>query len=327
MTTQDLQQRFGNSIEKTGLSETALDLLQNARSKNTRKAYACDWNQFSCWSVDHGFESLPAAESTLVEYLVHLHRLGQSAATLARKLSALSLAHQARGFRNPAGALVREIMRGIRRSGAAQRKADPLLAADLQRVCDRILPDVLGKRDKAILLLGWSAALRRSEISALDLEDLSFSDAGVQVALWRTKTDQEGKGQTVGVPAIDSPYCPIRALKQWLEIARIDAGPLFRPVGISGADRFFSIVKNKRLSDRSICLVVQRRTRQAKLKGYFAGHSLRAGWTTSAAAIGVSSHQLMQHTRHLNERIMRGYIRSAELFDVNPLALMLKSPD
>jgi integrase len=192
--------------------------------------------------------------------------------------------------------VVSETLKGIRRTiGTAQKGKLPLLTADLQKLLAHV-PDTLGGvRDRALLLVGFAGALRRSELAALDVEQVEFNSDGLVVLLDLSKTDPEGKGETVAIPfGSHHATCPVRALKKWLEDARVQSGPLFRAVDRHGR------VSDEGLHANSIGAIVKRACRTA---GYnakeFAGHSLRAGLATQAATNGVSARQHGDVERHI----------------------------
>jgi integrase len=168
-------------------------------------------------------------------------------------------------------------------------------------------------RDRALVTLGWLGAFRRSELVALDVGDVRFTDEGLIVRLATSKTDQEGQGVEKGIPYAGNPAtCPVRSLRAWLEAARLESGPLFRPVTRHGQ------LGERRLSDRAVALVVKRLAARAGLEpAVFAGHSLRAGFATTAAQRGKSLDAIMRQTGHKSERVARGYIRHATLFTDN----------
>jgi integrase len=175
---------------------------------------------------------------------------------------------------------------------------------------------LLELRDRALLLLGFAGAFRRSELVSLDVEDLEFSRAGLVVRLRRSKTDQEGQGRRIGVPRGQrAETCPLMALQAFLKAASIESGPLFR-----GVNRHGQLLQG-RLSDRAVALVVKRRVEAVGLDPErFAGHSLRAGLATSAAAAGASERAIAKQTGHKSMAVLRRYIRDGDLFRDNAAA-------
>jgi integrase len=173
-------------------------------------------------------------------------------------------------------------------------------------------PDTLiGLRDRALLLVGFAGAFRRSELVALDVEDLEFTEDGMKVLIRRSKTDQEGAGQAVGI-ARGVNLCPVAALKAWLAAAGITSGPIFRPVNRHGR------VQDRRLTDQVVALVVKRYAEAAGMDSRkYAGHSLRVGLVTSAAMNNVPEYVIQKQTRHKSTDMLRRYIRDVSLFRDN----------
>jgi integrase len=160
-----------------------------------------------------------------------------------------------------------------------------------------------GKRDRALILLGMAGAFRRSELVALDVEDLAFTDKGLDVTIRRSKTDQEGQGYTGAIPTGES-LRPVAAVRASLDAAAITEGPLFRPVNKGGA------VSAERLTGWAVAKIVKGYAERAGLDADdFSGHSLRAGFVTSAAERGADLNRIMDQTRHIDPRTMRKYIR------------------
>ena len=168
-------------------------------------------------------------------------------------------------------------------------------------------------RDRALLILGFTGALRRSELVALDFEDVHHSPDGISLILRWSKTDQEGQGEKVSIPKGKKPAtCPVTMLRQWLEFANIKSGPIFRPIRQNGR------ILPSRLTDRSVALIVKRHVGHAGFDAAeFSGHSLRAGLATSAAKAGQSERSIMKQTRHKSEKMVRRYIREGTLFEDN----------
>ena len=241
--------------------------------------------------------------------------------TLQRRLAALSQAHQAAGqtaHEVPTKhATVRAVMSGIRRTkGTAQRGKAAAVTAVVRAMVEGAPDRLLGLRDRALLLLGFSGAFRRSELVALDVEDLEFTGDGLVVTQRRGKTDQEGEGRKIGIPFGGRPdTCPVRAVREWLDAAAVVFGPVFRSVNRH------SQVQPGRLSDKAVAIVVKRHAPSAGLDpARYAGHSLRAGLATAAAAAGASERSIMNQTGHRSVPMVRKYIRDGQLFRENAAA-------
>jgi integrase len=198
--------------------------------------------------------------------------------------------------------------------------------ADLRRLVDAMRPTFLGRRDQALLLVGWAGALRRSEIVALDFEHVDFVEEGMVITIASSKTDQEGEGYKLGIPyAQDGRYCPVKKLEHWINLARIESGPLFFAVGTPGKNKFTTQVDDRRrLSDRMVNVIIKRRAKSAQVSSVgLSGHSLRAGFITTAASKEAPEHMIQLHTRHRSTASLREYIRDGNLFANNPLSALL----
>ena len=305
--------------EIMNLRDGVLENLQHSEAMNTKKAYASDWKDFLAWCEIHGAQALPAHPQCLASYITDrasTHR----PSSLQRRLATIAVAHRAKGFTSPASDLfVRKVMRGIKnRFGTAKDKKSPVRVADLRRV-NEILPNNLkGKRDLAILLVGFFGGMRRSELVGLDLSDIRFVDQGVRVTVRRSKTDQQGEGHIKDISFASHPgLCPVTALKRWIESASINEGPLFRPITRHGK------MSAERLSGKAVASVVKEVAEALKLDpAAFAGHSLRAGFVTDALKAGVPTPVIRRVTGHKSDAMLSEYLREAELFGYNLTAAL-----
>ncbi len=304
----------------TQLEDVVRDYARASKATNTIRAYRADLADFTLWCADHDLTRLPAAPETVALYISALAQAGARASTIQRRLSALSQAHQLVGYEpSPTQApLVRSTMAGIRRRlGIAPEQKTPTLTPDLRRMVATCPNDTLaGARDRALLLLGFAGAFRRSELVSLDVDDLEETADGLRVQLRRSKTDQEGEGREVGIPFGQHPEtCPIRALRAWRAAGPIQAGPVFRP--INRHDQ----LQEMRLTDKGVARIVKRAAERAGLgPSRYAGHSLRAGLATAAAEGGASERAIMKQTGHRSVTMVRRYIRSGTLFQENAAA-------
>lgn len=311
--------------QHTALSQKSLQSLAETRSENTIGAYQSDWDDFCDWCRYHREEAFPARPSTIVNYINDLAD-NAKISTIRRRISAISENFNAAGLSssNPCREwIVREALTGLaRQKGALQKGKTPLYIEDMQKITEIIdVSRLSGLRDRAVLLLGFMGAFRRSELSGLNAEDVAFFPQGLVVTITHSKTDQESQGQQVGIPYLpDSPLCPVRALKSWLSAAGIHEGPLFR-----------SVLKNNRpspnrLSDKSINLLIKKYAEAIGLDPELYGaHSLRHGFATSAALCGVEERIIMKQTRHRSVEMVRHYINEAGLFINNPISLMFQN--
>jgi site-specific recombinase XerD len=235
---------------------------------------------------------------------------GVKASTIGRRVAAIRYAHRLAGHEPPTNSeTVKATVRGIRRTIGVTKDRKAPIVAELARAMALAAPAGLkGLRDRALLLLGFAGAFRRSELVALDVADIVETEDGARVLIRRSKTDQEGAGETIAI-ARGSVACPVKALRAWLEAAEITEGPLFRPVAKGGR------VAAERLSDKTVATVVKRYARRVGLDaGAYSGHSLRAGFLTSAARRGASIFKMRDVSRHKSMDVLQGYVRDADLF-------------
>lgn len=277
----------------------------------TIRAYKSDAAVFDGWCQSHGIvAAIPATAETVAGFLVEEAQRGIKASTINRRCAAISYVHRMRELPDPTKQpLVERVMRGIRKSitVAVSQKA-PATAEIVSAMVSHCPDTLIGKRDRALLALGFSGAFRRSELVALDVTDLAEVTDGYRVTIRRSKTDQDGAGQEIAIPH-GRHLRPVALVKEWLAAAGITEGPIFRPVGKGGR------VRPLRLSAESVADIVKAYATKAGLNpAEFAGHSLRAGFVTTAADRDVSETRIMDVTRHRDTRTVRGYIRRASLF-------------
>lgn len=308
-------------LELMRLADEARAYGREAKSANTRRGYLSDWDHFLGWCRNQGLPDGPPSPEVLALYLTDLART-RKPSTLARRLAAISQYCQAAGCPSPASSIeVRAVMAGIRRKkGTAQVRKKPLLVPDLARAVAMLPDTLLGLRNRALLLIGFAGALRRSELVALRWEEVQTVplDAAValKIVIARSKTDQEGEGRAVGIPPGENPAtCPVRALEAWREASGLSSGPVFRVIGRAGK------VMDEPLSDKAVARVVKQVVAAAGLNPQeFSGHSLRSGLATAAAAAGASERSIMNQTGHRDLKTARTYIRDGSLFRDNAAA-------
>jgi site-specific recombinase XerD len=292
--------------------DNALSFARNEKAPATRRAYGSDWRLFECWCAFKSVPSLPAAPETVAAFLAYEASRGTRASTIGRRCAAVRFAHKLAGHEPPTNSEpVRATLRGIRRTlGTAKIRKTPATSEKvIAMVTTSGRADLKGKRDRALILLGFAGAFRRSELVALDVEHLEFCDSGLRVTIRRSKTDQEAAGQTIAIVR-GSIACPVAELRGWLEAAHITSGPVFRAVAKGGRR-----IADQRLSDRAIANVVKAAAQRLGLNAFdFSGHSLRSGFLTSAAARGASIFKMMDVSRHRSMDTLRGYVRDADLF-------------
>lgn len=277
---------------------------QAALAENTHRSYRADLTHFR----RHGGR-IPTTAVQLAEYLARFAET-LAVATLQHRLIAIHRAHLDAGHSSPAmEPLVKRTMQGIRRTkGTAQRRVMALVKDDIIELvltAQKQRP-LKAARDTALILLGFAGAFRRSELVSIRKADITAFDHGVEIHIRRTKTQQE-KGHTVFIPCAKSSRCPVKALESWLALSGIEQGPVFRPI-----NRHDKIARNKALTPQSVALVlkgVTSRAKSAEVARSVAGHSLRAGYCTEAASVGIAIHVIMEQTGHRSSATLAKYIR------------------
>jgi site-specific recombinase XerD len=303
----------------------ANEYLAASRAQNTVRAYKSDWNQFVLWCQDHDQTPLPATPETVALYLTELARTHKPT-SIQRKMSSITQAHLAANHaESPVKhALVRQIWRGIARTkGVAPQQKTPLLTPDIQKMARELTLSgtLTDKRNRALLLLGFAGAMRRSELVALEFGDITETMQGITLHIRRSKTDQEGQGRKVGIPHGNCPLnncsatCPVNAFMSWCHAANITTGPLFRKIDRHGN------IGTEPLSDQSVALILKHLAQTLGLEtDGFAGHSLRSGLATSAAMAGVPERVIQDQTGHKSLPTLRKYIRDGSLFRENAVS-------
>ena len=303
------------------LQEETLLNLQSSKANNTVRAYKSDFNDFGLFCAQNGFKSLPSEPKIVSLYLTYLSTKDIKMSTLKRRLVSIGVIHKLKGhYLDTKHPLIIENIMGIkRRKGSVQKGKKPLLINNLKQIInaiDKVKNEEIKKlRDRSIILIGFSGGFRRNEIVSLDYEDLDFVPEGLKVSLKRSKTDQFGEGLVKGLPYFDnSQYCPVVSIKNWIEISKINSGPLFR--------RFTkgSKLSDNRLSDQTVALLIKDYLKIAGIESsYYSGHSLRSGFATSAAESGAEERSIMAMTGHKSTEMVRRYIKEANLFKNNAL--------
>lgn len=323
------------------MSEAARRRIYRSVPANTRRAYARVWDGrpnpdappperpedrgFTGWCEIHNRTPMPATSHTLAEYVAHLADAGKAPATIEQAIAAIRTRHRLAGHGKhyPDAELALAVLRDHRRDRAAagrsgRRQALPVVVESLRKMVDTIDPDTpLGARDHALLLLGVVMFARRSEMAALDWDDITDAQEGMLIRIRMSKTDPDAAGETVPVlygafPGTD----PIRVLGRWRDTlaARSGAagGPVLRSVTKGGRI-------GGRLSTKSINTIVARRARLAGLGEGYSAHSLRAGAATIAHLNGAPISTICRLGRWTpGSRAVLGYIRSVDQWKDHP---------
>jgi integrase len=290
-------------------------LLEAAYAPNTRKAIRSDIAAFVSWGG-----SIPSNPNEIAAYIAGKCETC-AVSTIKRHLASLSNIHSSMGcvpnpIRSP---LVAKTLRGlIRLHGKPQRAVEPLLIEDLRRILDRLPKTVLGIRDAALLTIGFAGGMRRSELVGLNFNDLSRVCAGLKITIQRSKTDQAGQGRVIAIPHGRTRYCPVSYLDQWFAQMEDTTGAIFR-----GCTKGSIKPSRNRLSVEAVAITIKKRVKDIGLDPtQYSGHSLRAGYVTSAIKAGAAEHAIRRQTGHASGTTMERYIRIAELFEGNATSLL-----
>ncbi len=304
--------RPGTALETS--IRAAKGFAREQHSPTTRRAYKSDFKVFKAWCTSHGVSSYPAEPEVISTFISAQALEGLKASTITRRIAAIRYIHLLGGLEPPTNSeIVRATLKGIRRTLGTSPSQKAAATADLIiKMVQHCPNNLMGFRDKALLLLGFAAALRRSEIVALKVKDIEITQNGMRVRIRKSKTDQEGQGYFIPVLRGER-CCPVEAMEKWLKRAGLQNGPVFRPFsrGSKALDRH--------LTSKSVALIVKK---YAKIVGLdprqFSGHSLRAGFLTSAASNGASVFKMMDISRHKSTNTLRPYVRRAEEFTNHP---------
>lgn len=316
-------------VDVAALDEDEAAYVRAARAANTLRGYRSDWAEWQTWAADNGHADMPAAPEGISRYLAFLAGHGAKVGTMSRRLSGIRFAHRMRDLPDPtASARVIAVWEGIRRThGAPPEQAAPLMPPDLWDVVDRCPamrswkprkrpaePDLAGLRDRALLLVGFVAALRRSELAALSVDAIAEHANGLVLSIPRSKTNQTGEQvDLVVLPRGRMPdRCPVTALRAWLDAAGIVEGPVFRAVSTGNRPGV------RPMNPGSVNALVQGAVARAGLDpALYSAHSLRAGFVTFAHLRGASDRAIAHQTRHRSLATLGQYVRVARAWDDN----------
>ena len=285
-----------------------LNNLKNSKSFNTLRAYESDYKDFSAFCIKNNFNPLPADPKILSLYLTNLSQTSKFS-TLKRRIASISIIHKLKGhYIDTKHPIIMENLLGIKKQkGSNQKAKKPILINDLKAIIDVINKGKIKEnrklRDKALILVGFAGGFRRSELVALEHEDIEFVREGVKIFVRRSKTDQSGEGMTKAIPSFNNAlYCPVVHLQNWIYELK------------NSKSKIFSI------SDKSVALIIKKYANLAGLDGSkYAGHSLRSGFATSTAESGAEERNIMAMTGHKTTQMVRRYIQEANLFKNNAL--------
>jgi site-specific recombinase XerD len=314
-------------------ADAAAQYRRASRSENTRRAYRAAVARFCDWCAVRGRTALPASPGTVAAFLAAEARAELAVNTLRLRHAAIRYLHLLAGYPPPtAAAVVSTTFAGIKRAHRRPLGKKTALVLDRLRAAIQTIPETLpGVRDRALLLVGFAAALRPSEIARLALEHVTQHADGIELFLpWR-KNDQDARGTKLWLPQGRTELCPVKALEAWLAAAKITEGPLFRRIWRLPPPRVRRDTKRKPVADRyrigtspidtdSIALIVKHWTGLAGFDATaFAGHSLRRGAISSGVAAGVHIARLKQFSGHASLKSLEEYVELDELRHNHPL--------
>jgi len=293
--------------------------LNNSKANNTLRAYKADFKDFSIFCIKNGLNSIPTEPKILSLYLTYLSSTSKFS-TLKRRIASISVIHKMKGhYLDTKHPIIMENLLGIKRiKGTNQKAKKPILINNLKSIInviderltycgnpqlERTKAAEKQIRDKAIILVGFSGGFRRSELVNINYDEIEFVKEGVKIFIKRSKTDQSGEGMTKAIPYFDKEsFCPVIALKHWIEYSKIKSGKIFD------------------ISDKSVALIIKKYALLAGLNpNMYGGHSLRSGFATSAAEAGAEERNIMAMTGHKTTQMVRRYIQEANLFKNNAL--------
>jgi site-specific recombinase XerD len=303
------------------LQDETISNLRSSKANNTLRAYKSDFKDFSLFCIKHNLQSMPSNPNTVSLYLTSLNKLDVKISTLRRRLVSIGVIHKLKGhYLDTKHPIIVENLLGIKRTkGSLQTGKKPILINHLNKIVESInkenCPKIKKLRDKSIILIGFSGGFRRSEITSIDYEDLEFVEEGLKIIVKRSKTDQYGEGHLKGIPYFtNETLCPVRTLKDWIGISKINSGPIFRKF-----NKGFNL-SNLRLTDQTIALLIKDYLNKAGLDSKsYSGHSLRSGFASVTAEAGADERSIMAMTGHKTTQMVRRYIREANIFKNNAL--------
>lgn len=301
-------QQIMNTVKR--IKGTAEELLKLPVSESTLRVYRIQWSAFSAFCAKYRVAPLPASHETVVDYISDMIKNGKRPATISQALAAITSMHnKTKNYDPTKHSTVRLAMKNARSpSGMEPHKKNAVTDTVLTEILDRLDRSTLqGKRDAAILLLGFFGAFRRSELVALDKSDISDittkdGHTAYKINVRRSDTGNDRYGMTkVIFPTQSKKLNPYAALHQWLTAAQISDGAIFRRV--RKGDR----ITDERLTGQAVAIIVKRAAAASGLALDVAGHSLRSGFITSALLNGATERSIMNQTGHKSVTVMRSY--------------------
>jgi len=316
--------------------EAAATYRRMAKAENTRRAYRAAVRAWCSWCAKHDLPPLPAAGQDVAAFLAGERGRKLSPETLKLRRAAIRYLHRAAGCPVPTDDVcVSETLAGIRREAAKKgqvpRKKVAATATILRRLLAPIPGDVRGLRDRAILLVGFAGALRRSELAAIRFEHLEKTDRGIRLTLPQTKGEQTD-AVTVPLPYGDTELCPVHALELWQQAAGLTEGPVFRRIWLPPRAKTMALdeppplprIGTQAISPQTVAQIVQARAMAAGFgRRDLGGHSLKRGALTTGMDRGVHPAKLKRLGRHKSFDVLGEYLEFGDLFEGHPLTGVL----
>ena len=282
--------------------------LKNSKALNTLRAYKSDYKDFASFCLRNGFKSMPSEPKIISLYLTYLSKSCKFS-TLKRRLASISVIHKLSGrYIDTKHPMITENLMGIKRiKGSYQKAKKPILINELKLIINVIDKDKNEKnrfKNRALILIGFAGGFRRSELVAIDYEDVDFVSEGVKIFVKRSKTDQSGEGLIKAIPYFENKnFCAVTFLKQWITLSKIKSGLIFN------------------ISDKSVALLIKKYVSAAGFDANkYSGHILRSGFATVSAEFGADERSIMNITGHKTTQMVRRYIKEANLFKNNALS-------
>lgn len=293
------------------------DLIEKSKSENTIRAYNSDWEHFKSFCNIYKFNPLPASLETVAAYIYELaEKQKHKLSTIKRKLTSINKAHVLANLPSSTNVqMIKEMLDGVaREKGSRKISKKAIILDDLKQLIDNInTTTITGKRDKALILLGFITASRRSELVSINVDDITFTNQGMDVDIYQSKTKEY---KTITIEFKDTKYCCVSATKEWLEASEIKSNALLRSITKSNKI-------GERLTDKSVSNIVKKYAELAGLNPeLYSGHSLRSGFATSAKMANFSESSIMEVTGHTSRSTLQIYMQAGDKKVNNPTNIL-----
>jgi integrase len=306
------------------LKMDAKKLMEGTISEHSRKSYLSDFFYFRAWCIAKGRAHLPAATETVILYLTDLSKR-KKYSTIARAATGIHRIYQISGMKSPVDSPeVKDLLRGIRRKiGVVTEQTKPLYWSQIIQMTKKEIGSFMGLRNRALIVLGWCGAFRRSELVGIDIEHIDDIETGIVITIPKSKTDQEKEGKKIFIPSAPGEICPVKLIRALRSRLNRKSGPLFVRTSRRTLDFFPPEPNNDRLSEQSVTLIVKNSVRNIGINPlHYSAHSLRRGFATEAARLGIPERLIAKQTRHHSMEVLRRYIDDGTLTQNNPLTFI-----